>query len=115
MYYKKLGEDIYIPKRSDSALQNSEEIKFNYYLNSRVNSHSIDLDITSKLFDDNKTYIRKSCYRVKLGEIENCVKANIIDHMESLGLPKEKIPESLYDKAATNQPIRLQKARAYSD
>ncbi|QYA24103.1 hypothetical protein G3I01_00795 [Gramella sp. MT6] len=113
MDYQKLGDDIYIPKRSNSALKDSEEIKFNYYLDSRINGPWIDLDITSKLFDNDKMFVRKSCYRVKIGEIENCVKANIIDHMKSLGLSNKNIPESLYNKSTTNQSFRPKTSKVY--
>jgi len=115
MNYQKLGEDIYIPKRSNSALQDSGEIKFNYYLDSRINGNWIDLDITSKLFGNDKMFVRKSCYRVRLGEIENCVKANIIDHMRCLGVPKENIPESLFNKTITNQSSGPKPMKVLSD
>ncbi|PTX44166.1 hypothetical protein C8P64_0136 [Christiangramia gaetbulicola] len=115
MDYQKLGEDIYIPKRNVSALKDSGEIKFHYFLDSRINGHWVDLDVTSKLFDNDKLYVRKSCYRVKLGQIENCVKANIIDHMKSLGLPTKNIPKALYNRSTTNQSLRHKTSKVYSD
>ena len=98
MKFQKLGEDIYIPQKSSLSLINASDLKFNYYLNSRINGNSIDLDITSKLFCGDDMYVRKSCYRVRMGEIENCVKASIIDHMKSLGVSSSNIPESLKKK-----------------
>ena len=95
MKYAKLGEDLEIPVVSNLPLIGKKNIKFNYYCASRINGKLIDLDITSKLFDQDKMYIRKSCYRIKLGEMENCVKQNTIDHMLSLGLPESNIPDSL--------------------
>ncbi|MCM8569114.1 hypothetical protein NE848_06980 [Gramella jeungdoensis] len=95
MKFEKLGDFIYIPKLTGTPLEGKKNIKFNYYLSSRVNGKLIDLDITTKLFDQDQMYIRKACYRVKLGEIENCVKANLIDHMKSLGMDESNIPESL--------------------
>ena len=95
MRYAKLGEDLEIPVVSNLPLKGKKNIKFNYYCSSRINGKLIDLDITSKLFDQDKMYIRKSCYRIKLGEMENCVKQNTIDHMLSLGLPESSIPDSL--------------------
>ena len=108
MNYEKLGEDIHIPKLEERPLKNRDDIKFNYYLSSRVNGKNIDLDITSKIFDNDQIYIRKSCYRVKLGQIENCVKSNIIEHMKELGIPQTRIPESLKN-------IKRTKPKAYSD
>ncbi|WP_300436927.1 hypothetical protein [Christiangramia sp.] len=95
MKYKKLGNDLEIPKVNELPLKNKEKIKFNYYCSSRTNGNLIDLDITSKLFDQDKMYIRKSCYRIPLGEMEKCVKQNSIDHMISLGLKEKFIPDSL--------------------
>ncbi|GAA4315818.1 hypothetical protein GCM10023115_26320 [Pontixanthobacter gangjinensis] len=109
MRYQKLGEDIYIPIKNDLPLKDKTKIKFNYYLSSRINGNLIDLDITSKLFDAGKMYVRKSGYRVKLGEIENCVKANIIEHMLSLGLDESEIPKSLKEKNITNRSRKYSK------
>ena len=102
MNYKKLGEDIYIPKLIGRPLLKENSFKFNYYLSSRVNGKMIDLDITSKIFRGDRAYARKSCYRVKLGEIENCVKANIIDHMKKLGISQTNIPDSLKNSKKKN-------------
>lgn len=109
MRYQKLGEDIYIPIKNDLPLKDKTNIKFNYYLSSRINGNLIDLDITSKLFHREIMYVRKSCYRVNLGEIENCVKANIIDHMLSLGLAESEIPKSLTNKNIANRNKRYSK------
>lgn len=102
MIYEKLGEDIYIPVPAGKPLENASNLKFHYYLSSRVNGKQIDLDITSKIFEGDQMFIRKSCYRVSLGEIENCVKANIIDHMRTLGIENSNIPKSLFKKYSTN-------------
>lgn len=115
MKYQKLGEDLEIPKRNGLPLAGMENIKFNYYLSSRINGNLIDLDITSKLFDKDKMYIRKSCYRVNLGEMENCVKANTIDHMLSLGLKDSYIPASLKNTNLTNSNLKLSNRGAFSD
>lgn len=98
MTYQKLGEDIFIPVPDGKPLENATDLKFHYYLSSRVNGKLIDLDITSKIFEGDRMFIRKSCYRVRLGEIENCVKANIIDHMEKLGVSRSNIPKALLGK-----------------
>lgn len=95
MKYEKLGESIDIPQNMGTPLKGKKNVKFNYYLSSRVNGRLIDLDITTKLFDEEHMYIRKACYRVKIGEIENCVKANLLEHMKSLGMDESNIPESL--------------------
>ena len=108
MNYEKLGEDIHIPKLIEHPLKNKDGFKFNYYLSSRVNGKKIDLDITSKIFDKDQIYIRKSCYRVKIGQIENCVKSNIKEHMKELGIPQTRIPESLKN-------IKRNKPKTYSD
>lgn len=115
MKYKKLCEDINIPKNNTSTLKHEKNIKFNYYLSSRMNGKFIDLDITSKLFSKDQMFIRKSCYRVHLGEIENCVKANIIDHMKSLGVTDENIPQALNNINRSNQAFRLSSRNAYRD
>lgn len=108
MSYKKLGEDVYLPKVEGKPLLNKEKVKFNYYLSSRTNGKKIDLDITSKIFESGDTYIRKSCYRVNLGEIENCVKENIKDHMLKLGISQTGIPTSLKNvKKNKNQKLYL--------
>ncbi len=95
MNFEKLGEDIYIPIAEGKPLKGKNDIKFNYYISSRVNGKIIDLDIISKIFNGDKIYSRKSCYRVKLGHIENCVKTNIKDHMKKLGIAQTSIPDSL--------------------
>jgi len=115
MKYQKLGEDLEIPVSNGFPLRNKEDIKFNYYLSSRINGNLIDLDITSKLFDNDKMYIRKSCYRVNLGEMENCVKANTIDHMLSLGLQECNIPASLKNTNIKNTNLILSNKGAFSD
>ena len=115
MNYRKLGEDIYIPQNHRPLLTDAEEIKFNYYLSSRVNGKKIDLDITSKIFDMETMYVRKSCYRVKLGEIENCVKMNILDHMRKLGVREQFIPESLLNPTVKSHLTSNFSTRIYSD
>lgn len=114
MKFQQLGGHIYIPKLEGSPLRGKENIKFNYYLSSRVNGKHIDLDITTKLFDGKQMYVRKSCYRVRLGEIESCVKQNIIDHMRSLGMDESNIPASLIDIGITSHAIRSSNKNAYS-
>lgn len=103
MHYQKLGEDIYIPEPNGFPLRNVKGIKFNYYLSSRINGNLIDVDITSKIFNQDHMYVRKSCYRLKLGEIETCVKANTLDHMKNLGVDEENIPKNLRNIAAINR------------
>ena len=46
MKYKQLGNLIHIPEVNLKPLENRADIKFNYYLSSRVNGKNIDLDIT---------------------------------------------------------------------
>lgn len=113
MKYQKMGDDIYIPKPTDSPLKETKNIKFNYYLSSKVHKNLIDLDITTKLFDDEKIYVRKSSYKVRMGEIENCVKANLIDHMKSLGMDDKNIPESLHNMGLSSDSLRNIKKKAY--
>lgn len=115
MKYQKLGEDIYIPQSLDSPLDASADIKFNYYLSSRINGKKIDMDITSKVFVSEKMYIRKSCYRVKMGEIEKCVKMNIIDHMKKLGIEENRIPKSLLTSREPSNFSNSVRNRIYSN
>lgn len=110
MNYEKLGTDIYIPQKDSNALKDIANIKFNYYLTSRINGNLIDLDITSKLFNVDKVYIRKSCYRIKIGQLEECVKSNIIDHMNELGMDKNNIPKSLLNSSFTKRSNRFSKS-----
>ena len=107
MNFKKLGTDIYIPKNDPNALKNIDDVKFNYYLSSRIKGNLIDLDITSKIFNVDDIYVRKSCYRIKIGKLEDCVKSNIIDHMKKLGMDESNIPESLLNTKITKRPNRL--------
>ncbi|MDX1543548.1 MAG: hypothetical protein R3214_06330 [Christiangramia sp.] len=115
MKFEKLGDFIDIPKFTDSPLEGKKNIKFNYYLSSRVNGKLIDLDITTKLFDQDQMFIRKACYRVKLGEIENCVKANLIDHMKSLGMDECNIPETLTRSMDGTHGVKSSAKKAFSD
>ncbi|TBW26536.1 hypothetical protein [Gramella sp. KN1008] len=115
MKYEKLGDFIYIPKHAGTPLKGKKNIKFNYYLSSRVNGRLIDLDITTKLFDENQMYIRKACYRVRIGEIENCVKDSLIDHMKSLGMDESNIPESLHAIGLRSRNISTPNESALSD
>jgi hypothetical protein len=112
MKFEKLGDDIYLPERSDKALKNSKIVKFNYYVSTRNNAKLLDLDITTKLFDHDEKYIRKSCYRIKAHEIEECVKANLRDHMTSLGLKMENIPRNLKNSNTANRRSRLSNTEA---
>ncbi len=89
MNFEKLGEHLHIPKNAGKPLVGKENIKFNYYLNSRVYGKRVDLDITTKLFLKGQCYVRKGCYRVRLGEIEECVKYNLLDHKRSLGMDED--------------------------
>lgn len=115
MNYCKLGEDIYIPQNHRPLLTDAEDIKFNYYMSSRVNGKKIDLDITSKIFGKERMYVKKSCYRVKLGEIEDCVKKDILDHMRKLGVREQFIPESLLNCNAKTHLANTYSNRIYSD
>ncbi|WP_026935420.1 hypothetical protein [Christiangramia echinicola] len=107
MNFKKLGADIYIPTKDSNSLKNIHNIKFNYYLSSRMNGNLIDLDITSKIFNVDKIYVRKSCYRIKIGKLEDCVKSNIIDHMKQLGMDESNIPQSLLNTRIAKRKDRL--------
>lgn len=113
MKYEQLGNFIHIPEVNIKPLENRSDVKFNYYLSSRVNGKHIDLDITTKLFDEDQMYIRKACYRVRLGEIENCVKYNLIDHMRYLGISDEDIPVSLIKTGITSHAIDCSNSNAY--
>ncbi|AVR45670.1 hypothetical protein C7S20_10595 [Christiangramia fulva] len=113
MNYKQLGEFVYIPKTDGKPLKDKKDIKFNYYLSSRVNGKKIDVDITTKLFDDEQIYIRKACYRVGIGEIEGCVKENLINHMKSLGMDDENIPSSLINVGITPHAVRCLTKNSY--
>ncbi len=115
MKYLKLGEFIHIPRIEGTPLKGKKDIKFNYYLSSRVNSKRVDLDITTKLFDEKQIYIRKACYRVRVGEIENCVKENLIDHMRSLGMDESNIPASLIDVGITPHAVRCLSKNSYKE
>lgn len=115
MKYQQLGEFVHIPKLEGTPLKNKMDVKFNYYLSSRVNGKRIDLDITTKLFDDKQIYIRKACYRVRLGEIENCVKENLIAHMRSLGMDESNIPSSLINVGITPHAVRCLTKNSYKE
>lgn len=114
MKFEKLGEFIYIPQREETSLAGKSNIRFNYYLSSRINGKLVDLDITTKIFDEHKLYTRKACYRVKLAEIESCVKANLVDHMRSLGVADDAIPKSLIEIGITSHAVSLLTKNAYS-
>ncbi|MDR5589611.1 hypothetical protein [Christiangramia sp. SM2212] len=113
MKYLKLGDHYNTPEIAGLPLKQKKNIKFNYYLSSRINGNLIDLDITSKLFDGDKMYIRKSCYRVKLRSMEDCVKKNTVDHMLSLGVEKENIPLSLQNTDLQTRRNKLSKKDAF--
>ena len=115
MLFKKLGDDIFAPAPRAMALIDAKEPKFNYYLSSRIIGPLIDLDITTKIFHNNEMFVRKSTYRVKLGEIEKCVKQNLIEHMLLLGLPETEIPDSLKTENFKADVIKNINRRIYSD
>lgn len=115
MKYQQLGDFVNIPNVQGSPLKGKKDIKFNYYLSSRVNGKSIDLDITTKIFDDEQMYIRKACYRVKIGEIESCVKHNLIDHMKGLGMDETNIPSSLIHVGITPHAVRCLTKNSYKE
>lgn len=95
MEFQKLGDSIYIPEIKGSPLADKKHIEYNYYLSTKINGNKVDLDLTTKLFDKKAEYICKSCYRIPLDQIENCVKANLVNHMCVLGMKRNNIPESL--------------------
>lgn len=115
MKYQKLGDFIDIPHVQGSPLKGKKNVKFNYYLSSRVNGNNIDLDITTKLFGDEQMYVRKAGYRVKIGEIEACVKQNLIEHMKSLGMDDTNIPQSLIQVGITSHAIRSLTKNSYKE
>lgn len=95
MNYEKIGEDLYSPKSDRSPLKSINDIKFSYRFNSEIKGEFIITEITSKLFHHHETFVKKSTYRLKLGEIEDCVKSHIKNHMLQLGIKKEMIPKNL--------------------
>ncbi|MBT8295692.1 MAG: hypothetical protein KJP01_03640 [Gramella sp.] len=103
MNYKKLKEDIYFPKPERTPLKKFNDPKFNYFLTSHIDGNSMELEITSKLFDLERTYMKKSCYQINIGDIEDCVKRHIKEHMLDLGIPKKNIPEALHKIKITNR------------
>lgn len=113
MNYIQLGDFIHIPETETAPLKGKTGIKFNYYLSSRINGQHVDLDITTKLFDGEQMYIRKACYRVKLGEIEKCVKYNLIDHMRYLGLEEKSLPASLSSTSISSGALQISDSWAY--
>lgn len=115
MIFKKLGDDIFAPSPKAMALIDAKDPKFNYYLSSRIRGPLIDLDITTKIFHNNEMFVRKSSYRVKLGQIEKCVKQNLIEHMLLLGLPEAEIPDSLKSESFKADVIRNINRRIYTD
>jgi len=106
MRYQKRGEYIYLPEVDGIPLKNVEDVKFKYYLSSRKNGEKVDVDITTKLFDQNRMYVRKASYKLGIGEIEDCVKENLIDHMRSLGMDAHNIPEALINDDITNHVVK---------
>ncbi|WP_405199528.1 hypothetical protein [Christiangramia sp. LLG6405-1] len=115
MIFKKLGDDILAPAPKAVALIDAKNPKFNYYLSSRIKGPLIDLDITTKVFHNDQMFVRKSSYRVKLGQIEKCVKQNLIEHMLLLGLPETEIPDSLKTESFKADVIKNINRRIYSD
>lgn len=102
MIYKKLREDIYFPQAQQTPLKKINHPTFNYFLNSRVDDDAMELEITSKVFALERTYIKKSCYQIDIGEIEDCVKSHIREHMLDLGVPRKNIPKALSQINITN-------------
>ena len=115
MKYQLLGDHTYIPKQADSPLAGKQGVKFNYYLSSRVIGENIDLDITPKLFHRHDMFVRKSSYRVNPGEMENCVRANLIDHMRCLGMDNSNIPARLLRTRRRSRIPDLMEKNAFSD
>ena len=113
MNYEKLGEFIHLPKIEGKPLENVEKIKFNYYLASRLNGNKIDVDITTKLFHGDSMYVRKACFRVVPGQMETCLKENLIDHMRSLGMDNHNIPQSLINIGITNHAVKCSTSNSY--
>lgn len=81
MEFQKLGDAVYTPEIKGTPLADREHVEFNYYINTRTCGNKVDLDLTTKLFDNNVEYICKCSYRIPLDKIGNCVKANLVDHM----------------------------------
>ena len=111
MNYQKLGECIQFPKTKKKLLEGKRGIRFNYFLSSKSKGTSIDLDITSKIFYEDQIYVRIAAYRVKMGEIEKCVRENILDHMYSLGMDEDNIPSSLLNFSMSSEHIRYSPLR----
>lgn len=95
MEFQKLEDAVYIPKIKGSPLADKEHIEFNYYLHTKTHGNKVDLDLTTKLCDNKMEYKCKSSYRIPMDQIENCVKANLVDHMRTLGMKRKNIPKSL--------------------
>ncbi|MUP45657.1 hypothetical protein E0K83_07855 [Gramella sp. BOM4] len=97
MQFQKLGDAVYTPKIKGSPLANKEHIEFNYYIQTKTHGNKVDLDLTTKLFDKDREYICKSSYRIPMKKLEDCVKANLVDHMLTLGMKRKNLPKSLLE------------------
>ena len=95
MKFKEIGEVIYIPEINGKPLEGKQNIKFNYYISTRLHKDMIEMNVTTKLFHEDDIYIRQARYRLKMGQIEKCVKRNLIEHMCSLGMKRNDLPKSV--------------------
>ena len=111
MNYQKIGEIIHFPKSKGKPLQGKRGIRFNYYLSSKNLGSFVALDVTTKLFYQEKIYVRNAVYRVRLGEIEKCVRENILKHMKSLGMDENNIPASLLHFSMSSDHISYSPSR----
>lgn len=109
MKFQQLGDAIHIPEVKGRPLEGKDEIRYNYYISTRINGDKVDMDITTKIFHDEAMYVRMAFCRVKVGQIEKCVKRNLIEHMIQLGLRRKDIPRSLIYKD-TSSYIRNQRS-----
>lgn len=96
MKFNQIVDSIYLPATIGLPLQGREKIDFHYYFTSYAMAGLIELDITTKLVDQEAIYIRNASYHVKKGEIEACVKSSLLNHMQKLGLHPEEISRLLF-------------------
>ncbi len=95
MEFQKLGDTIFTPQIEGSPLANKVDIEFNYYLSVKIHGNNVEMDLTTILFDTTTEYTCKSCYRITIDQIEDCIKANLVSHMLRLGVKRKNIPISL--------------------
>lgn len=95
MGFERLGEAVYYPKILGSTLQGTRKVIYNYYLRTQIKGTFAYIDIKTKLFAKGKEYIQMVSYKVRIDEIEACVKKSLLQHMRKLGLEEEYIPKSL--------------------